>query len=96
VSKGVQISKRKMQELITEAYTHNRVKIAHSASLTALCLDFMIASIIHLEGRFLMLVEHLTKEGVAKVTPAIWKKCVKQAECIEDQMWADDVSDFIN
>jgi hypothetical protein len=41
-------------------------------------------------------VERLTKEGVAKVTPVIWKKCAKRAERIEDQMWADDVSDFIN
>jgi transposase len=40
-------------------------------------------------------VERLTREGVAKVTAEMWKKCVLRAERIEMEMLLDDVAEHL-
>jgi hypothetical protein len=40
-------------------------------------------------------VEHLTREGIAHVTPEMWKKLILHGEKIEEEMWYDDVAEYI-
>jgi hypothetical protein len=40
-------------------------------------------------------VKHLTREGIAHVTPEMWKKLILHTEKIEEEMWYDDVAEYI-
>ncbi len=49
----------------------------------------------HREWFVMSEVERLTREGIAHVTPEMWKKSILHAEKIEEEMWYDDEAEYI-